>query len=78
MTDPSSHQRGRYNLTNSNCLQENLEEIEKLVAGPRWAPDTRRTGRLTVGRNVALTLTLTLTHASYYSNTEPKKVLKYQ
>jgi hypothetical protein len=26
-----------------------------LVAGPRWAPDTRRTGRLIVGRNVTLT-----------------------
>jgi hypothetical protein len=24
-----------------NCLQENLKEIEKLVAGPRWAPDTK-------------------------------------
>jgi hypothetical protein len=26
---------------NSNCLQENLKQIEKLVAGPRWAPDTK-------------------------------------
>jgi hypothetical protein len=49
---------GRYNITNSNCLQENLKEIEKLVAGPRWAPDTKTdwTGRLIVGRNVTLTL----------------------
>jgi hypothetical protein len=41
ITDPSSRQRGRYNITNSNCLQENLKKIEKLVAGPRWAPDTK-------------------------------------
>jgi hypothetical protein len=33
--------RGRYNITKSNCLQENLKEIEKLVAGPRQAPDTK-------------------------------------
>jgi hypothetical protein len=32
--------RGRFKITNSNCLKENLEEKEKLVAGPRWAPDT--------------------------------------
>jgi hypothetical protein len=41
ITDPSSRQRGRYNITNSNCLKENLKEIEKMVAGPRWAPDTK-------------------------------------
>jgi hypothetical protein len=29
---------GRYNI-NSNCLKENLKEIEKLVAG--WTPDTK-------------------------------------
>jgi hypothetical protein len=28
-------------ITNRNCLKENLKEKEKLVAGPRWAPDTR-------------------------------------
>jgi hypothetical protein len=57
ITDPSSRQRGRYNITNSSCLEENLKEIEKLVAGPRWAPDTKTDGRLIVGRNVTLTLT---------------------
>jgi hypothetical protein len=40
-TDPTSCQRGRYNKTNSNCLKENLKETEKLVAGPRWVPDTK-------------------------------------
>jgi hypothetical protein len=41
ITDTVSRQRGRYNITNSNCLKEILKEIEKLVAGPRWAPDTK-------------------------------------
>jgi hypothetical protein len=35
---------GRYNITNSSCLKENLKETEKLV-------------RLIVGRNVTWTLT---------------------
>jgi hypothetical protein len=26
---------------NLNCLKENLKEKEKLVAGPRWAPDSK-------------------------------------
>jgi hypothetical protein len=34
-----------YNITNSNCLQENLKEKEKLVAGPRWAPDAKTNWR---------------------------------
>jgi hypothetical protein len=58
-TDPTSRQRGRYKITNNNFLKENLKEKEKLVVGPRWAPDTK-TGRLIVGRNVNLTLTLVL------------------
>jgi hypothetical protein len=40
ISDPSSLTRGRYNITNNKCLKENLKEIEKLVTGPRWAPDT--------------------------------------
>jgi hypothetical protein len=28
-------------ITNRNCLKENLKEKEKLVAGSRWAPDTK-------------------------------------
>jgi hypothetical protein len=42
---------GRKTNSNSNSV--------KLVADPRWAPDTK-TGRLTVGRNVTLTLTIQL------------------
>jgi hypothetical protein len=41
ITDPSSRQRVRYNIPNSNCLKENLKEIAKFVAGPRWAPDSK-------------------------------------
>jgi hypothetical protein len=40
ITDPSSRQTGRYKITNSNRLKENLKEKERLVAGARWAPDT--------------------------------------
>jgi hypothetical protein len=29
------------NITNSSFLKENRKEIEKLVAGPRWAPDNK-------------------------------------
>jgi hypothetical protein len=28
-------------ITNRNCLKENIKENEKLVVGPRWAPDTK-------------------------------------
>jgi dipeptidyl aminopeptidase/acylaminoacyl peptidase len=38
---PSSRQRVRYKITNRNSLKENVKEEEKLVAGPRWAPDTK-------------------------------------
>jgi hypothetical protein len=41
MTDPSSRQRGRYKITNTQMSEENLKEKEKLVKGPRWAPDTK-------------------------------------
>jgi hypothetical protein len=41
ITDPSSRQRERYKITNRNCLKENLKEKEKLVAGPKWVPDTK-------------------------------------
>jgi hypothetical protein len=29
-------------ITNSNCLKENLKDKEQLVAGPRWASDTKK------------------------------------
>jgi hypothetical protein len=31
----------REEITNRNCLKENLKEKEKLVAGPSWAPETK-------------------------------------
>jgi hypothetical protein len=39
--DQSSLQRGRYKMTNRKLSKENLKEKEKLVVGPRWAPDTK-------------------------------------
>jgi hypothetical protein len=41
--------------------KENFKVKENFVAGPRWVPDTKTDWptRLTVGRNVTLTLTLT-------------------
>jgi hypothetical protein len=41
ITDPSSRQRGCYKITNPQLSKENFKEKEKLVAGPRWVPDTR-------------------------------------
>jgi hypothetical protein len=38
--DPSYRQRGRYKVTNPQLSKENFKEKEKLVTGPRWAPDT--------------------------------------
>jgi hypothetical protein len=40
-TDPTSRQRGRPTSTNRNCQKKNRER-EKLVAGPRWVPDTKK------------------------------------
>jgi hypothetical protein len=54
ITDPSSRQRGCYKITNPQLFQENFKEKVKLVAGPRWAPDTK-TDWPTVGRNVTST-----------------------
>jgi hypothetical protein len=39
-------------MTNPQLSKENLKEKEKLIAGLRWLLTPRRTGRLTVGRNV--------------------------
>jgi hypothetical protein len=41
-------------ITAKNNYQK---EEDNLVAGPRRVPDTRQTGRLTVGRNITSTLT---------------------
>jgi hypothetical protein len=41
-TDPTSRQRGRPTSTNPQlCKRLVKEKGEKLVAGPRWAPDTK-------------------------------------
>jgi hypothetical protein len=41
ITDPSSRQRGRYKITNTQMSEGNFKEKEKLVKSPRWAPDTK-------------------------------------
>jgi hypothetical protein len=57
-TDPTSRQRGRSNSTNLQLSKNKQREKEK-----NWSrvPDgcltPRQTGRLTVGRNITLTLT---------------------
>jgi hypothetical protein len=53
-TDPSSRQRGHPTSENYNCLT-----VTKIWS---WTPNggliLRQTGRMTVGRNIILTLTL--------------------
>jgi hypothetical protein len=41
ITDSSSHQRGHYKITNTLLSEGNFKAKEKLVAVPRWAPDTK-------------------------------------
>jgi hypothetical protein len=41
ITDPSSPQRGRYKITKPQLSKGNFKEKEKLIKGPRWAPDTK-------------------------------------
>jgi hypothetical protein len=40
ISDPFSLQRGRYKITKPQQSEENFKTKEKLVAGPRWEPDT--------------------------------------
>jgi hypothetical protein len=41
-TTAEDHQQQQsYKVPNRNCLNEKLKEKEKLVADPRWAPDTK-------------------------------------
>jgi hypothetical protein len=40
-TDPTSRQRGRSTSTNPKLSKGKNRELEKLVAGPRWFPDTK-------------------------------------
>jgi hypothetical protein len=56
ITDPSSRQGGRYKITNPQLSKENFKEKEKLVTDPDGGLTP---GRLTVGRKITLTLTLT-------------------
>jgi hypothetical protein len=56
MTDPSSRQRGRPTSTKPQLSNNN----KNLFLGPRWGLKPGLTGQLTIGRIVALTLTLTL------------------
>jgi hypothetical protein len=57
-TDPTFRQRGHTRQQPRNCLKYlKKEKIWSRVRGGRLA--SRQTGRLTVGRNVTLTLTLT-------------------
>jgi hypothetical protein len=57
ITDPSSRPRRRYRITNLQLSKENFKDREKLGTGPEGGLIPRRTCRLTVGRNVTLTLT---------------------
>jgi hypothetical protein len=41
ITDPTSRQRERYKITNSQLPKEYFKEKEKLVTDPRWVPDTK-------------------------------------
>jgi hypothetical protein len=58
-TDPTSRQRGGPTSTNPNCLKNNQTENGTNWS---WVPDgcltPGRTGRLTVGSSITLTLTI--------------------
>jgi hypothetical protein len=59
-TDPTSRQRGRPTSTNPQLSKSILREKgEKWSRVPDGCLTPRRTGRLTVGRNVTSTSTLT-------------------
>jgi hypothetical protein len=57
ITDPSPRQRGRYKIPNPQLSKENFKEKEKLMTGPDGSLTPGQTDRLTVGRNITLTLT---------------------
>jgi hypothetical protein len=58
--DPTSHQKGHPTSTTPQLswLKEKKKRRKKLVAGPRWVPDTKKNGRLTVSHNTTFTFTL--------------------
>jgi hypothetical protein len=48
-----------------------------MVAGPRWVPDPRQTGRLTVGHDTTPILSLKITHVgSPHRFTKPEGMLQ--
>jgi hypothetical protein len=51
-----------------NCLKIIKERRRTLGRGPRWVPDTRQTDRLTVSRNIILTLTLSSQWVGWLAN----------
>jgi hypothetical protein len=68
ITDPSSRQRGRYKITNRNCLKEisRRKENWSRVSDGRLTP--RQTGRLTVGRKLTSTSTSVVTSEYKYTH----------
>jgi hypothetical protein len=58
VTDPFSRQRGLYKIRNPQLSKEIFKEKEHLPRVPDGCLIPRRTGRLTVGRNITLSLTL--------------------
>jgi hypothetical protein len=66
-TDTSSRQRGHPTSTNRQVSDDG----KNLVLGPRWGLTPRQTGRLTVGRIVTLTLTLTGGELLFVYDTTP-------
>jgi hypothetical protein len=68
MTDPSSRQRERPTSTNLQLSDSNKD----LILSPRWALYSKTdwpNGRLTVGRNITLTLTSSDSRVEEGSNT---------
>jgi hypothetical protein len=56
ITDPS-RQRGHYRITNPQLCKENFKKKENWSRVPDGCLTPRRTGRLTVARNLTLALT---------------------
>jgi hypothetical protein len=59
IADPSSRQRGRYKITYPQLSKENFKAKQNWSRVPDGCLTPRRTGRLTIGRNITLILTLT-------------------
>jgi hypothetical protein len=55
ITDPPTRQRGRHEIINPQLSEGNFQEKEKLVVGPRWAPDTKTDWPTVAGRKLTST-----------------------